>query len=1333
MASDVGSVSAEGSVEVLSVGVGSFDGRVVWEDLGFVRERVAEVARAFERFGIPVHTVLDASRREIDEAITSRIEPLDATTAPELLIVHLLGHGQANTDGQLRFVARDGRTVDVASWMAAAQEEAELAEGGRRFVFLVDTCEAGAATGRQSVRELGGERGVWSLGAAVSGLPTERGRFSGWVAQALHRLADTDFALDAGPLDFAQFVRELLSLTAGEHDRWRISFGFGLEQGDGDWPFLPNPRTIQLTPEQIEEQRRSLWYVPGQDLGTQIAAGSEIDDAVYFIDRASGRGLVSADSSRGFFTGRVEQLAALRAWLADETQPLLTVTGEAGSGKSGLLGVVVCAGHAQIRDRVRPLWAIADPELPEIPGIVALHARQRDPQQIVEVIADRAGLTMPEPESPEGEPEQWQEESSGHVARRWTRRSLREALERENRHRLIVIDAIDESTEPAEVFALVRSVGGAGAPCRFLLGGRREVLPPPEEFEPGEVAWVDLDAIATDTAEKDVRDYLTRLLRASEPYDTGPAAAFVELIADIAAPRLVRREEGVSAWGPFLLAGMFAHYLVTLPSPPGNRIDAEAHAERATGDLPQILERVLDTRAAEFPLLRPLLAVLARSRGDGMPLTVLCRCLAELVEDAGEISERDCQRTLREASPYLSTGIEPGSRVALYRLFHQGLVDYLRRFPHGKHAPLAAGDEERALEQTVLDGLLAEQAAEAVEGKSVDGGDGWARAEPYLLSHVLAHVWGARSGEWAERLLSDPHFLVRFDLNQDVRALDLARSPQAVDCLRLLRMSWRAHARFTSPADRAARLAFDAHRVDLQALEAQFGRLAEGLTPRDGVRALPLSWAIGGTEDHSLRQLTASGTEGVRCAAFSPDGTLFVAGTYLGSVRVWETESWQPVVALRLPVSEGCFSVAFSPDGRRLAAGTLGYGLGNVVLWDSANAWEQAGRLPGHGATAVVTFSADGGSLATGGADHTVAVWDIRGDEPTLLKRLLLREVVSGLSFHPEEPVLAIAGHKGIRLYDTATGSWLEEDASPVFTGWSSAVGFSPDGRRLVIVDDRGITHVLSTEDYRTVHEIASPGRSISGALAFSSAEARLASVSEDTIQICAFEQGTVTATLHGHQSSINDLAFSPRDPSLLVSVADDGTIRLWRVTDQEQRGQRRLLLDPRRVARSPAGGIAAVLDGEGRLALLDLVTGQQRAMVPLGTRMAPWQVDFSPDGETLAAFTRDGTLHLVRLSGQTPGVLRVNTRDGAVPLPDIPQLMATAERKFCFSPNGSRIGLQVRERASVWAITVWDIRGLRQVGRIALPERADSFEFAGPDRLAVVVGGVLAVFEVPA
>ncbi|KAB8163286.1 hypothetical protein FH609_021020 [Streptomyces sp. 3MP-14] len=885
----------------------------------------------------------------------------------------------------------------------------------------------------------------------------------------------------------------------------------------------------------------------------------------------------------------------------------------------------------------------------------------------------------------------------------------------------------------------MRSIAGSDeAPCRFLLGARREVLPPPSEFSPEEIGWVDLDTVATETVGKDVRDYLARLLRASEPYATGPAAAYVDLIAEIAAPRLVRREHEGRAWGPFLLAGMFAHYLVTLPNPPGNAIDAEAHAERATGDLPQILERVLDTRAAEFPLLRPLLAVLARSRGDGMPLTVLRRCLAVVVASGpGGVSEEDCQRTLREASPYLRTGIEPTTRVALYRLFHQGLADYLRRFPHSKKTPLGEGEEERAVERALLDGLLAPQTGEAADGEPADRGDSWAEAEPYLLSHALAHVWAAGSVEWAERLLTEPRFLVRFDLDEDARALELVRSPEAQECLRLLGMSWHAHARFGSAADRAARLAFDAYRLHLPAWRVEFGQLAESLTPRDGARALPLSWATGGTEDHSFRQLTIAGGGSAQCAAFSPDGAVFAAGTF-DAVLFWETDAWQPVARWDLRGDGRCNSVAFSPDGRRLAAGTAGSsGPGGVLLWDVAGEERQAEQLTGHGQGAVLAFSADGGLLATGGADHTVTLWDLTGDEPSHVVELLPEDHVEGLSFHPEEPVLAVAGHAGVRLYDTRSWEPRAEGEEPgiVFSGWVNAVGFSPDGRHLVIVDSDGDTVVLSTDGYEPVHEVAQPYQSISGAVGFTSDGTRMAVACEDTIQICAVERGAVTATLHGHTAGINDVVFSPRDPLLLVSVADDETVRLWRVTDREAPGERRLLLEPRRVASSPTAGRVAVLDGEGELSLLDLDGGGRLGSVPLGTRANPWQVGFSPDGETLAAYTNDGGLHLVRSAGGQPVVTRLENEDRAFPVTEIHPLFGGPEDKFCFSSDSSLIALQVCERAEdlVWAITVWDIRGLRQVGRIALPERADSFEFAGPDRLAVVVGGVLAVFEVPA
>ena len=76
-------------------------------------------------------------------------------------------------------------------------------------------------------------------------------------------------------------------------------------------------------------------------------------------------------------------------------------------------------------------------------------------------------------------------------------------------------------------------------------------------------------------------------------------------------------------------------------------------------------------------------------------------------------------------------------------------------------------------------------------------------------------------------------------------------------------------------------------------------------------------------------------TEGVVCAAFSPDGQSVASGSYHpdSSVRVWNVQTGEQTA-----VFEGhsihVYEVAFSPDGQTLASGSYD---GTALLWTVPN------------------------------------------------------------------------------------------------------------------------------------------------------------------------------------------------------------------------------------------------------------------------------------------------------------------------------------------------------------------------------------------------------------
>jgi WD40 repeat protein len=175
--------------------------------------------------------------------------------------------------------------------------------------------------------------------------------------------------------------------------------------------------------------------------------------------------------------------------------------------------------------------------------------------------------------------------------------------------------------------------------------------------------------------------------------------------------------------------------------------------------------------------------------------------------------------------------------------------------------------------------------------------------------------------------------------------------------------------------------------------------LAQSYTdPATGMPAARVSIidALSGKEVLEMPVATLGNQAGTGLA-FSPDGGLLAMSGVNGGVRVVRAATGKEHRRLDSPAG-AITAVAFSPDGRTVAAvrdGQVPFAVGMVVaepaaveLWELASGGLRASYKGPAGAINCLAFSPDGLTLASGGVDTTVILWDVggvAGQEPLTL------------------------------------------------------------------------------------------------------------------------------------------------------------------------------------------------------------------------------------------------------------------------------------------------------------------------------------------------------------
>ncbi len=1110
-----------------------------WDRPGLVEARDQIIRLFTEDLGYQHVSALGLNPTKDQLTTLLRTFCLDKARRPDdIVAVYIGGHGEIldDTTHQHLLLTADTDPADVADALPTVElaRKMLLKTRVRRVLLMLDTCYSGHGGNELTAAAITTMTSSWGddhgsgLAVITSAHPSEQagaGAFPRLLRDAVRSLPVAGYNPATLPLDS---IVKAMNSSASKPGYQTIGHSVAGLTGEVP-PFLPNPRRHPgMTEVDLAIQHASEFEVQ--------AERRDIELRTRLLVRAMGGS--SRASSDWWFAGRHTALLDITAWLhhPDRTRPLQVVTGNPGSGKTAVLGLIATLAHPQHRVTV-PLYSLGLPAaaVPR-PGSVdvAIYAQSLTTDQVLAGIAAAV-------HSDASTPGQLLEELSGRET-----------------PLTVLIDALDEAADPDHLTRrlLCPLVEHAAGRLRLLVGTRDFLL---ERLGLRRTDAVDLDADRYADLQA-LTTYAARgLLEASpdSPYlDTSPPAirAVADAVAAAAHPSfLVARITSATLAAQNRAADPAdSAWLRTLPRYPGDAMRRDLES------------RLGDNAAKARDLLRPL----AFAEGQGLPWEDIWAAVASRA--AGVAYTNDDLFWLREhAGSYVVEATESGRST--YRLYHQALADHLRA----------------DVDATAMHNAIAEVLVTRVP-RTLDGHRDWNRAHPYTLRHLATHAAHACQ---IDTLIIDADYLAHAEPDALLLALHQTTTDAGALTAAVYRCSADIHRRL--PASRRRQvLAADAARFQAVPLQHNLSAPLEWrprwATGQQADAALHVTFtghtdsvtavacgvldgrpiAISGGDDDTVRvwdlatgeQLTTftGHTDSVTAVACGVlDGRpIAISGGDDDTVRVWDLATGEQLTTFTGHTDSVTAVACGVLDGRPIA---ISGGDDNTVrVWDLATG-EQLTTFTGP-VNAVACSSLDGRPIViTGGDDDTARVWDLAtGEERTTFTGHTDWVNAVACSSLDGRPIVITGGDDDTaRVWDLATGEQLT-----TFTGhtdWVNAVACSSlDGRPIVITasdDDTARVWRFRTE---TTHSPAPLGHSANVVAEASSVlDGRPIAItggSDDTARVWDLATGEQLSTFTGHTGWVNSVACSVLDGRpIAITGAYYRTARVWDLATGEQ------------------------------------------------------------------------------------------------------------------------------------------------------------------------------------
>jgi WD40 repeat protein len=389
-----------------------------------------------------------------------------------------------------------------------------------------------------------------------------------------------------------------------------------------------------------------------------------------------------------------------------------------------------------------------------------------------------------------------------------------------------------------------------------------------------------------------------------------------------------------------------------------------------------------------------------------------------------------------------------------------------------------------------------------------------------------------------------------------------------------------------------------------------------------------------------VRDLTGhSGT--ITSFEIAADGTKLVSGGADRTVKVWDLSTGKEILNLAGQTSV-VSAIAVHPSGTKFAVGNVDQTIGLYEISGKAIA-----RWPAHGiAVSGLSFSPDGKSLASCGADMIVRVWsvDSPGADPVMLTGHT--GPLSSVSFRKDSQHLVSCGADlSVKLWKLESDGGKELQTYRGHRDWVASANFSKDGYYVVSASVDRLVKIweITSRDLPMLPEHTGTVDTV----AFSPDGSKIASGSSDrTIKIWDRVTGAELTTIRGHTSNVIALAFTP-DGKSLVSSSVDRSLRFWdpATGKEEPRSATRQQSFTNVVAASPLVTVTPDgktllmwIPGDNRytsLASYDLEGNEKFTVTDQGRKVH--SLCFSGDGRRAATGAANGSVRIWDLDKKPP------------------------------------------------------------------------------------------------